>query len=115
MKIYFGESGMIRDVTHLVEGADIPIDVYSDIDPTGYAVSLTLRRADGAVCGPYEMKQVLNSKGKIDHHTYQLTSSDTAITGELEITIKFKSLQKSVFVDPDFLDMVRVYITEEMK
>lgn len=108
MRIYFGTSGLIRDIKHSPVTATShkseSVDVYSDFDTTGDVVSITMRRADGTSLGPYEMAPVLTPEGALDHYTYLLTSDDTAIMGALEMTVRFTIYA----MDPDYGVMVPV-------
>lgn len=97
MKIYFNENGHI---TNLIRSAAVAtshlvdfIDCYASFDISQFIPNITIRRPDKVVFGPFNMDPVLNAEGAIDFYRHALTSDETAVSGEIEITIRFEKYE----------------------
>jgi len=111
MKVYFNTQGRIRrlvpeDSTVQGDHNASEVEAFADFDLTQYFATITLKRSDGVVLGPFQMTPVLeDGTTTIIGHTYLLTSTDTASSGALEITVKYDIYQ----YDAELNETIPVY------
>ena len=125
MIIYFDERGRIKDfkktsdVIATSKNVDI-IDVYADFDASPYDVSITLKRADSVILGPYNMLPKTDVNG-ITYHSYSLNDTDTAVVGPLQISIRYEIYQFDDVIGEFLPTMVKamalvsVYVNDAVK
>lgn len=122
MKLFFDENGRLKnfdkgsEVYRGNKNVDV-IESYVDFDASSYKPSVTLRRFDGFELGPYVMLPGTDSKGK-KYHYYALQDYDTAVSGPMEITVRYdvyrydEDLEEEVLFSSKAMAMVSVDVKE---
>lgn len=96
MRVYFDNKGRIREfypqpIFATSDKVD-KLEAYADFDITGFEPSLTIKRADGVVLGPFPMLPALDEQGRT-YHYYVFSKIDVGVAGQIEMTIWYNKYQ----------------------
>ena len=96
MRVYFDSKGRIREfypqpIFATSDKVD-KLEAYADFDITGFEPSLTIKRADGVVLGPFPMLPALDEQGRT-YHYYVFSKIDVGVAGQIEMTIWYNKYQ----------------------
>jgi len=99
LRVYFDNKGRIREffpqpifaTSDKVDKIDAYIDEQKPY-PVGFEPSITFKRSDSVVLGPFPMLPALDEQGRT-YHTYTFNKIDIAVAGPLQISIRYNKYQ----------------------